>query len=47
MGSEMCIRDSYDTDKRIQGKERLGRVKKGREDVGRVKKHPRKDKDKG
>ena len=37
----------YDTDKRIQGKERLGRVKKGREDVGRVKKHPRKDKDKG
>lgn len=37
----------YDRDKRIQGKERLGRVKKGREDVGRVKKHPRKDKDKG
>ena len=37
----------YDTGKRIQGKERLGRVKKGREDVGRVKKHPRKDKDKG
>ena len=35
----------YDTDKRIQGKERLGRVKKGREDVGRVKKHPRKERD--
>ena len=35
----------YDTDKRIQGKERLGRIKKGREDVGRVKKHPRKDRD--
>jgi len=29
----------YDTEKRIQGKERLNRVKKGREDVGRVKKH--------
>lgn len=35
----------YDTDDRIQGKERLGRVKKGREDVSRVKKHPRKNKD--
>jgi len=35
----------YDTDDRIQGKERLGRVKKGRENVSRVKKHPRKDKD--
>jgi len=35
----------YDTEKRIQGKERLNRVKKGREDVGRVKKHPRKDRD--
>jgi len=34
----------YDTEKRIQGKERLNKIKKGREDVGRVKKHPRKDK---
>ena len=35
----------YDTDKRIQGRERLNKVKKGREDVGRVKKHPQKYRD--